>query len=161
MGPIGDCELCSKNHYTDECFTGDIHYDATSGDVYIYNEKTWVKMSSAGTPLTTTGASSGTHLHAGSGTYTTTSTGSAYPWFGKPSEAKPLPPVEYDEFPTRLQFVSDEMSRHLPVVHMRSTSTKCNCGASQQNYSEHLAQAAIDAADRWDELLMAEESESA
>lgn len=146
MGPIGDCELCSKNHYTDECHTGDIHYDKTTGDVYIYNEKTWVQISSAGTPLTTgsVASSSGTHMHVPT----------SKPHRGVDVKMS-FPPATkvYDEFPTRRQYVSDELSWHPKI-----SEITCRCGSILENhYIDHLAQVAIDASDKWDEMLMAEE----
>ena len=148
MGPIGDCTLCSKNHYTDECFTGDIHYDPSTGDVYIYDDKTWVVASSAGTPLTTGKVSAGTHMHV--------PTSKPHPGVVDVKMSFPPAPRVYDEFPTRRQYVSDELSWHPKI-----SEITCTCGSILENhYIDHLAQVAIDASDKWDELLMAEEGAS-
>jgi len=147
MGPIGDCTLCSKNHSTDECFTGDIHYDATSGDVYIYDDKSWVLASSAGTSLVGHSTPSSTHMHV--------PTSKPHRGVDVKMSFPPAPRV-YDEFPTRRQYVSDELSWHPKI-----SEIMCTCGSIVENhYVDHLAQVAIDASDKWDELLMAEEGAS-
>jgi hypothetical protein len=69
-----------------------------------------------------------------------------------------LPPSpEYLVFPTRHRFVADEMRRH-----EWQNDIMCLCGPVLENhYLDHMAKVAIDAADKWDELLMREDSEAA
>jgi hypothetical protein len=176
---INECgKLCSKNHHED-CVIGDIHTDySDSGSLttYIYNGTSWVEISpSVSTTITSASGSSITTSSSSSstgGTYTT-GTGGLYgaggtgyttttvPYVYSPSDTTPTKNPFDEEFektdiPNRDVYVAREIFNHSKASVFSGPAT-CNCGVRYEGaggYTIHIANVAIEAADKWDQLIM-------
>jgi hypothetical protein len=127
---------CSTTTHSTSPAVGDIHYEMSTGipTVMIYNGMSWE-------PTMGSAASGGVHMHVGrdlDGRFTTDEE--------EDDEDAPLP--------SRQDYVKRVVRKHKQT----HDAWRCMCGAEFQGHHwvEHIATVAIDACDKWDELVMAQ-----
>ena len=162
-----DCTRCSKDHNIDPQI-GDMHheYDGTLKSM-IYNGSAWTEITHASSPFSSTSVSGTSITTSGTGMYGISST--PYTTYTYPSTTMTTSPItiepavkhdpnlfdkyfDNDELPNRDIYIGNELNKHI-----NPKADECNCGykyTKQEEHILHMSRAVIDAADKWDGLIM-------